>query len=385
MTKEVEEPKSELAILGGAPVRPHSIETTVLTSAKARERVLELLESGKLSNYYHGQGLYGIAVNSGTSALHLAATAADIGPGDEVIVPALCFVAAANAVIQTGGIPIICDVEPESLTLDCESVQRLIGPRTKAILPVHFWGYPSNSERIQRICAEHGLAMIEDCAQAYGATVHKKKVGTYGDYATFALSVRKHIACGEGGVVLCRREQDRDKLRMLSNYGKGPDWDDYDMLGFSYRLAEIPSVIALDGLANLDGEIAARRQAAQLYLELVKNTDLRVVPEPDWGRSAYFKCPILLPDNMTDKRQEIVDAIAAENVSCRIPHRPLYNVPWLATYLKEKGVYRGVDECPVAARLHRRLIEIETGPHLPLSEARLSGAALMKVWNYFKR
>jgi perosamine synthetase len=389
---------SELGIFGGAPVRPHPIETNVIVSDRAREQVMALLETGRLSDYYngpwarkfeeafasyHGSDFRGIAVNSGTSALHLALTAAGIGPSDEVIVPALCFVAAAIAIVQNGAIPVICDAEPKSLTLDIAQAERLIGPRTKAILPVHFWGYPSDLRALRSLCDRHGLMLIEDCAQALGAPVDNTRVGAVGDYATYAFSVRKHVACGEGGMLLCRSQESYDRLRSLSNYGKGPGWDDYLSLGFSYRMAEFPAIIALDQLSRLDSEIEARQQAGRYYRQLFREGPLAVVPEPAWGQSVYFKCPLLLPPAMTGVRNEIVKAIAAENVSCRVPHRPLYSIPWVSEYLKARGVCRGPEQCPVAAASHQRLIEIETGPHLPLEEAHLSGAAVLKVWRHF--
>jgi perosamine synthetase len=398
MNKPMQKCESELALYGGTPVRAKPIETIVIASPQARDQVMELLASGMLSNYYngrwarrleeefaryHGTSFHAVAVNSGTSALHLALTAAGVGPGDEVIVPALCFIAAAAAVVQNGGIPIICDAEPESLTLDLEKAERLITSRTKAILPVHFWGYPSNAADLCEICRAHHLALIEDCAQAFGAPVRGNKVGTYGEYATFSFCIRKHIASGEGGIVLCRNEENYRRLRALSNYGKGPGWDDYETLGYSYRLAEFSSIVALDGLSRLNEEIEARRRAVAHFTEVIVGTGLKIVPEPAWGKSVYFKCPIVLPLHATGLRQQIVDAINAENISCRVPHRPLYAIPWLAEYLEGKNAYRGAQDCPVVAAHHPRLIEIESGPHLPLDEARISGRGLVKVWNYF--
>lgn len=374
------------------------METIITVSERARQRVMEVLDSGELSDYYngpwarrfeeafahyHGPQYRAVAVNSGTSALHLALTAAGVGAGDEVIVPALCFVAAATAIAQNGGIPVICDAEPEYLTLDVDRAESLIGPRTKAILVVHFWGYPSHVSRLRELCDRHGLALIEDCAQALGAPAAEGRVGETADFATYAFSVRKHIACGEGGMVLCADEERHVRLRSLSNYGKGPGWDDYWSLGFSYRLAELSAIVALDGLERLDEEIRARQRAGRYYVELFRDTRLSVVPEPPWGESVFFKCPMLLPPVMTGVRQEIVDAISAENVSCRIPHRPLFSIPWLAEYIESTGARCAPEDCPVAAGMHDRLFEIETGPHLPMEQARVSGEAVLKVWSHF--
>jgi perosamine synthetase len=391
-------PDETLAIFGGTPVRPKPIEATIVISDRVRQRVAELLDAGLLSDYYSGPWArkfeeafvryYGpdyeaVSVNSGTSALHLALAAAGVRAGDEVIVPSLCFVAAAIAVVQIGAIPVICDAEPEHLTMDVAHAQRLISKRTKAILPVHFWGYPSDVTSLRSLCDRYGLSLIEDCAQAFGATVAGEPVGSTADYATFAFSVRKHIACGEGGMVLCRNAERQDRLRMLSNYGKGPGWDDYVILGYSYRMAEFPAIVALEGLEQVDAEIRARQEAAQYYVELLGGTELTVVPEPSWGHSVFFKCPVLLPPDIIPRRKQIVDAIKNENVSCRVPHRPLYSIPWVAEYLKEQGAFRGPEGCPTVAAMHPRLFEIETGPNLPMEEARLSGHGVTKVWRYF--
>jgi perosamine synthetase len=387
-----------LAINGGVPVRSAPIDPRVHVSESARQRVLHLLDCGKLSDYYggdwshqledafaryHGHGRRAVAVNSGTTALHLALSAAGVGPGDEVIVPALCFVAAALAVVQNGAVPVICDAEPAHLTLDVRHAEALISRRTKAILPVHFWGYPSDAAALRTLSDQRGLLLIEDCAQALGAAVGERRVGAFGDYATFAFSVRKHVASGEGGLVLCAESSMQARLRSLSNYGKGPGWDDYLSAGFSYRLAEFPSIVAIDGLERLHDETAARRLAADCYRELFEGTGLSVVPEPSWGCSVYFKCPVLLPDRLLPFRREIVKAISAENVSCRVPHRPLFSIPWLQEYLRDKRP-ESRSQCPVAADNHSRLIEIETGPQLPLDEARRSAAAVLKVYRHFE-
>jgi perosamine synthetase len=355
----------------------------------------ELLDSGNLSEWhngptarrfaeawalYHGQTFHAVAVNSGTSALHVALEAGGVGPGDEVIVPAICFVAAPAAVVTLGATPIICDVEPHSLMLDVEQAESLIGLRTKAILPVHFWGYPADAPALRRLCDEHGLLLVEDTAQAPGAPIGDGKAGTWGDFATFSFANRKHVTCGEGGMAITRSAEVAARMQVLANCGKGIGWDDYQSNGYSYRMVEFSALVGLDGLTRLDDEIAARQQAADVYREALADTALEPLPVPPWGDSVYFKLPILMPEDRRDQRAFLVDAIDAENVSCRVPHRPLYSIPWLAAYLRERDAYRGAEDCPVTAAMHPRLFEVETGPNLPLNEARVSARAVEKVW-----
>jgi perosamine synthetase len=390
----------QLALHGGIPERAQPIRTTVAVTAKTRDRIDQLVADGFYSDYYngplarefeyafaswHGPASHAVAVNSGTSALHLSLAAVGVGPGDEVIVPAACYVSAATAIAQLGAVPVTCDIEPHSLTLDPAAAQRLVGPRTKAILPVHFWGYPADVSRLRELCDEHGLALVEDACQGPGAAVGGGTVGTFGDCAGYSFGNRKHIGTGEGGMVLTRTAALAERIRVLSNVGKGPGWDDYESLGYSCRMVEFSALLGLDGLARLDGEIAARRVAVECYGRALADTTLTPLPEPQWGRSVYFKLPILLPAKHLADRAMVSEAVSAENVSCRVPHRPLYAIEWLARWQQEHGRYRSRDDCPVAAELLPRVIEVETGPNLTEDEADVSARAVLKVWRYVNR
>jgi perosamine synthetase len=385
----------ELAIEGGRPVRPHPLPQGLAVGDELRARIAQLLDKGELSRWYngpcarrfeerfaayHGSDLFALGVNSGTSALHLALEAAGVGPGDEVILPALCFVAAATAVVQLGAVPIVCDVASDNLMLDPAVAETLIGARTAAILPVHFWGYPADLPSLRALCDAHDLALVEDAAQAPGATVAGVRTGTYGDFSTFSFANRKHVTCGEGGMVLMRSQERLESMRALANCGKGEGWDDYRTHGYSYRMTELTGVVGLHGLERLDREIASRRGAADQYREVLDGSGLLPVPAAPGAEAVYFKLPVLLPHEHVAEREFVVEAVMAENVSCRVPHRPLYAIPWLAEYLQRAGRFRGAAECPVADSLHRRLIEVETGPNLPPEEARKSALAVEKVW-----
>jgi perosamine synthetase len=368
----------------------------VTISPDLRSEILNLLDkSAPLGTYYggtytrrfeaafaaaHGDSTYGVATNSGTSALHVALAAAGVGPGDEVIVQTMCFVSAASVIVQVGATPVICDLEPHSLTLDLERAESLITERTKAILPVHYWGYPANMPALRALCDRHSLVLIEDSCQAPLAPVGDRSTGMFGDLSAYAFCDRKHIRSGEGGMVLCHSRETADRLRSLVNFGKGPEWDDYEELGYSYRMVELSALICLDGLSKLRAEQQARQEAAAIYRTALADTPLLPVPEPDWGRSIYFKLPIILPTRYANQRSFMVEAVSAENVSCRIPHRPLYEIPWLAKFLADRDRFRGEAECPVTADVFARMVEVETGPHLPAHEAAASARAVRKVW-----
>ena len=385
-----------LAIYGAEPVRPRPVPLNVTISPGLRSQILALLDNSEpLGAYYggshtrrfeaafaaaHGEDTYGVATNSGTSALHVALVAADVGPGDEVIVQTMCFVSAASVIVQVGAIPVICDVEPHSLTMDVERAETLITKRTKAILPVHYWGYPANMPALRTLCDRYGLALIEDSCQAPLAPVGGRTTGMFGDLSAYAFCDRKHIRSGEGGMVICRNPDTAERLRSLVNFGKGPGWDDYEELGYSYRMVELSALICLEGLSKLGAEQQARQEAAAVYRAALADTPLQPVPEPKWGRSIYFKLPVILPAEHADRRPFMVEAVSAENVSCRIPHRPLYEIPWLAKFLTDCDRFSGEAECPITADVFSRMIEVETGPYLPRHEAVASARAVQKVW-----
>jgi dTDP-4-amino-4,6-dideoxygalactose transaminase len=390
-----------LAINGGRPARAEPLFIGVRVSDELRAQILELLDTGQpLAGYYggpqsallerqfaelHGPGRHAVAVNSGTSALHIALAVAGVGTGDEVIVPSLCFVSAASAVVQLGGIPVICDVEPRTLTIDPQAVERLISPRTKVVLPVHYWGFPADLVALRRICDDRGLVLVEDSCQAPLAPVGGSTTGRFGEFSAFSFCDRKHARSGEGGMVLSADEEAAARIRSLVNFGKGPGWDDYYEPGYSYRMVELSALIVRDGLRKLPEEQAARRTAAAVYRSVLQHTELLPVPDPLWGQSIYFKLPILLPEGSVGERGYVADAVQAENVSCRVPHRPLYEIPWLAELVSRHGHPVNPESFPVTAALFPRLIEVETGPYLSEEDAHVSAGAVDKVWHALAR
>ena len=215
---------------------------------------------------------YAIAVNSGTSGLHLCVKAANIGEGDEVITSPFSFVASANCVLFERATPVFVDIDPVTFNMDPSRIEDAITPRTKAILPVHVFGRPCALADITYIANKHGLAIIEDACEAIGARYQGKPVGAFGQTGVFAFYPNKQVTTGEGGVIVTDDPTIAERCRSWRNQGRS-DMDGYlehDRLGYNYRLSDINCALGLSQLARLDAIIAARARVAELYDNLLK-------------------------------------------------------------------------------------------------------------------
>lgn len=203
-----------------------------------------------------------VAVNSGTSGLHLALLAAGIGPGDEVIVPSFTFAATANSVALTGAVPVFADIDAATFCLDPAAVEAAITPRTAAVMPVHLFGQPAPMAEIGAIAERHGLAVFEDAAQAHGAALDGVAVGTFGRAATFSLYPTKNMTSGEGGMVALADPADVRRLRLLRNQGMERQYAN-EVVGFNARMTDIHAAIGRVQLSKLPAWTAARRRNAE--------------------------------------------------------------------------------------------------------------------------
>ncbi len=292
------------------------------------QAVLDCLESGWLTmgprTKAFEQALAGyvgtphaVTVSSGTAALHLACVAAGIGAGDEVIVPAFTFVASASAARYVGAEPVLCDVRsPLDFSLDPADVERRITPRTRAVVAVHFCGYPADVAALRALCDERGLLLIEDCAQAIGARVDDsgRQVGTVGELGAFSFFSKKQLCVGEGGMVTTADEQLAERVRLFRSHamtsstwdrhrGHDPAYDVVD-IGFNFRLDEPRAALGLSRLARLEASIANRRAMVRAYrgrLAGIPGLELPFTDE-DVERSSHFAFPVLLADRETRDR-----------------------------------------------------------------------------------
>jgi dTDP-4-amino-4,6-dideoxygalactose transaminase len=247
----------------------------------------------------------------------LAVLAAGIGPGDEVIAPAVTFIASAAAARYVGAEPVLCDVRgPHDFNIDPEDAARRITPRTRAIVAVHFCGYPADVLALRKLCDEHGLVLIEDCAQAIGARIDDsgRQVGTIGELAAFSFFSKKQLCVGEGGMVTTADEQLAERVRLLRSHamtsstwdrhrGHDPAYDVVD-IGFNFRMDEPRAALGMSRLGRLAESIAARRATVRAYRERlsdVQGIEL-AFDEQAVERSSHFAFPVLLKDRQTRDR-----------------------------------------------------------------------------------
>jgi dTDP-4-amino-4,6-dideoxygalactose transaminase len=279
---------------------------------------------------------HAIAVANGTAALHLALLAVDCGPGDEVILPSLNFVAAANAIRHTGATPVFCDVVGEAdLNLDPEDLEALVTPATKAILALHYGGFACDMDAVGEIASTHGLRVVEDAAHAPGATHRGQACGTIGEIGCFSFFSNKNLPVGEGGMIVTDDDELAAALRLLRSHGMTTlTWDrhrghahSYDVVaqGFNYRLDELRAAMGLVQLRRLPGENAARREISARYRQRLHGQSGLVMPFDDdeaQRASSHHLAVVLLPDGAP--RDDVRTALQEERIQTSVHYPPIH-------------------------------------------------------------
>lgn len=380
---------NKLAVNGGEPVRTKPFPNWPYWDDKEREAIIDVLESGAWWRFgkmvgeadrlpvmefedkfaaYH-QARYGIAVVNGTCALEVALTAAGVGPGDEVIVPAYTFMATASSVLLAHAVPVFVDIDPMTYCIDPEGVEKVVTPRTKAIIPVHYGGYPADMDVICSLADRYNLKIVEDAAHAHGTIFKEKKVGTFGEAGCFSFQLSKNMAAGEGGIIITNDEQIAAKCYSLSNFGRVPGRPkyEYDMLGWNYRMSPFIAAILLCQLERVEEQTERRLKNAGLldklfkeipYIEMMKNDDPRVT------RRAYhiYTFKYQGQKKFSVPREKVIEAITAEGVPCATGYNPpLYRTEmFLQQHFWPKG-------CPVTCAHYKSRVDY-TRVNLPVSE-----------------
>ncbi len=275
-----------------------------------------------------------IATSNGTSTMHLALVALGIGFGDEVIVPALSYIATANVVELVGATPVFVDVEIDSFNIDATRIESAITPKTKAIIPVHEFGLPCDIEAIMKIANTHNLYIIEDAACALGASQNGKFVGTFGDFGSFSLHPRKAISSGEGGLITCQKPELAKKVQILRNHGI--DIIDGKMefveAGFNYRMTDFQAALVNSQLARLKETLTYKNELANEYQSLITNSKIQVPNCPadrihTWQTYHVLIDPTINRDELikTLREKGIGTNYGAQNIPDQIYYKNKYN------------------------------------------------------------
>lgn len=272
---------------------------------------------------------YALAVSNGTVALHLALAAFGIKEGDEVIVPDLTFAACANAVLYTGAKPVLVDVDPRTWTLDIEKTIAAITPKTRAIMPVHLYGHPCDMDRLMPLAKNAGLLVIEDCAEALGATCHGKRVGSFGDAATFSFFGNKTVTTGEGGMILFRDQAFHQRAGILRDHGMSKEkryW--HPEVGFNYRMTNLQAAVGVAQMERVDELVSAKQRIAALYNELLGGVEsIELPPCESWATNSYWLYTIRLRERLAPERNALIQKLLLNGIETRPAFYPLHEMP----------------------------------------------------------
>lgn len=296
-----------------------------------------------------------VAVNSGTSGLHLGLLAAGIGPGDEVIVPSFTFAATGNSVALTGATPVFADIELDYFCLDPASVRAAITPRTKAIMPVHLYGHPAAMDELRQIADEHGLMIFEDAAQAHGASLNGTPVGAFGTFAMFSLYPTKNMTSGEGGMVSCVDSEVARRVRLLRNQGMERQYAN-ELVGLNNRMTDIHAAIGRVQLTKVDGWTKQRQENAAF---LSSNLEGVVTPPVAEGAVHVYHQYTIRVEASAAERDRVVTALREEHQVGSGVYYPIPN-----HRLESLAPYAPGLELPVTEVAAQQVISLPVHPSL---------------------
>ena len=343
-----------------------------LLDEREEELVLEVLRSGRLSlgptidrfEELLGERVgapYVAAVSSGTAGLHLLCRIAGLGPGDEAITSPVSFASSANCFVFEGAQPVFADVDARTLNLDPAAVEAAITERTKAVVAVDMFGYPCELDDLRALCSERGLTLIEDAAEALGATYKGAPIGSHGPSGVFGFYPNKQLATGEGGVVFTHSEQEWQLVRSLRNQGRdyeGGAWFHHVRLGFNYRWTDVQAAIGIGQLERLDRLLALRTEVAARYGELLDGVEVELLCSDDADhKRSWFVYVVALPAGVD--RDSVMEDLRAQGIGTA-DYVPCVH---LQPYMRELFGFRE-GTCPVAEEIASRTIALPFFPQL---------------------
>jgi perosamine synthetase len=358
----------------GIPLAQHHIQPEDIAA------VVEVLNSDRLSLGPKTQAFeralaatagvqHAVAVNSGTSALHLLVRALDIGPGDEVITTPFSFIASTNCILFERATPVFVDIEPETLCIDPALIERAITPRTKAILAVDVFGHPADLPAIGEIARARGLRLIEDSAESLGSTLGGRACGSYGDAGVFAFYPNKQITTGEGGAVVTNDARIAELCRSMADQGRGAEgaWLHHVRLGYNYRLDEMSAALGLSQLARLKEIVAARARVAEWHFDALSGMNEVVPPKVAEGVGmSWFVFVIRLAARFSRADRDCVLAkLRDREIGCRDYFTPIHLQPYireaLGTHEGQFAVTEHVCDRTIALPFYSQMTQQDVG------------------------
>ena len=317
---------------------------------------------------------HAVAVNSGTSALHLVIRALGIGPGDEVVTTPFSFVASTNCILFEGATPVFVDIDPQTLCIDPQAVERAITARTKAILAVDVFGRPADWPALEAIADERGLELIDDSAEALGSDLAGRRCGSFGRAGIFGFYPNKQITTGEGGAITTDDESLAALCRSLANQGRSAEnqWLQHVRLGYNYRIDEMSAALGCSQLARIDEIVDARARVAALYADALFEIDGLTLPAAaSDGRMSWFVYVVRLPDRFTRAdRDAVLRGLTERGIGCGDYFQPIHLQPFVRETL---GTAPG--GCPIAEGIGDRTVALPFYVGLSASDVgRVAGA-----------
>ena len=353
--------------------------------------VLECVTSGWISSQgrfigifesafsdYLGGG-HAIAVANGTVALQLGLTTLGIGCGDEVIVPDFTFGASINAIIHSGATPVLADVDPDTWTIDLDEIRRLITPQTKAIMPVHIYGQSARIDEIMEIAVEKGIFVVEDCAEALGATYKNRRVGLDGDCTCFSFFANKTITTGEGGMVVFKDVEMAKRARILRDHGMNPQkryWHDY--AGFNFRMTNMQAAVGAAQMGRIENLLERKKLIFQAYDSLLsEHQAISLLPKNNWSENSYWLYTIILNGYGGDVRDKLIKYLGYRGIDARPGFYPMHQMNPYSEF--GHGTY------PVSRYLSANSISLPSSPGLSDKEVHHIADIFTAELSRFKR
>lgn len=350
------------------------------------DAVVEVLKSGhlalgpKVKEFEAAMQRYcgvkhAIAVNSGTSGLHLIMLALGIGPGDEVLVPSYTFVASVNCILYVGATPIFVDCDPKTFCFDVKSAEKKISKKTKALVVVDVFGHPADWDQINAFSQKHNLKVVDDCCEAIGAKYKGQAMGTFGDAGSFAFYPNKQMTTGEGGMIVTNNDEIASMCRGLRNQGREEmsQWLEHRWVGYNFRLDEMSAALGVSQLKRLDSFLESRNQVAQTYNELLANNPYLERPYVSKDVTmSWFVYVIKLHSQY--HRDDVISGLAAKG----IPARAYFSGIHTQQFLKDISARQQV-HVPVTDEIQNRTLALPFHNKLTAAECRTVVAALNEV------